>query len=298
MPARDEQREEREPHEIGAAREPRDQPVRLHVVDGNDRDVVRRAHVLRGDDADAQAHGEAGTHGDGDGVEPRRAHAGVPERGRDDVVDGRLVRLLREVRDDASPRGVDGVLRRLGLAEDAPVAGDHRRAGVVARRLDAQDEGVRVDGDGAAVGSEAVGGERAGAEPGGAARETVYARASFRNPAGGEPSGGGIRSGAAGGGAVGIPDRRRTRGGQRRTHAARRRRHPRGGQSGPHRHTDSSHRGGRGATAGAPGGVPRPRRTGIHHDSHACFSSQSFTFVLYFVKSHRRTRYRSPTSGA
>ena len=214
---------------------------------------------------------------DGDGVELARVDAGVPERGRYDVVDGRLVRLLREVRDDASPRRVDGVLRRLGLAEDAPVAGDHRRGGVVARRLDAQDEGVRVDGDAAAVGSEAVGGERAGAEPGGAARETVHARASFRNPAGGEPSGGGIWSGAAGGGAVGIPDRRRTRGGRRRrAHAARRRRHPRGGQGGPHRRTDSSHRGGRGATAGAPGGVPRPRRTRIYHDSHARFSSQSF----------------------
>ena len=107
-------REEREPHEI-SRRGPRDQPVRLHVVDGNDRDVVRRA-FLRGDDADAQAHG--GRTRGGDGVEP---DAPVTfGRSRDDVVDGRLVRLLREVRDDASPRGVDGVLRRLGLAEERP----------------------------------------------------------------------------------------------------------------------------------------------------------------------------------
>ena len=109
------------------------------------------------------------------------------------------MRFLRQVGDDAAPRRVDRVLRRLGLAEHAPVAGDDRGAGVVARGFDAQDEGVRAEGYDAAVGSESVWGERAGAEPGGGAREAVDARASFRverkNPARGEPSSlGGIGS--------------------------------------------------------------------------------------------------------
>ena len=65
MTARDEQREEREFDALGAAREPRDEAVRLHVVHGDDGDLVLRADVLRGDDADAQAHAQARAHGDG-----------------------------------------------------------------------------------------------------------------------------------------------------------------------------------------------------------------------------------------
>ena len=146
VPAADEQREERKPASRRPRREPRDERVRFHVMHRHDRKRVLRAQLLRGDDADAKAHREPGPHSHGHRGEARRiVDSRATQRLRDDRVDRALVRVPREVRDDAAPPLVDLHLLRERLAEDAAVAGDDRGAGVVARRLDAEYEGVGVD---------------------------------------------------------------------------------------------------------------------------------------------------------
>ena len=90
--------------------------------------------------ANLQAQGEAGAHRDRDSGEVGRLDVCAAERLLHSRIDRRLVRLLREPWHDTTPAFVHARLGGQHLSEHLAIATDDRRAGVVAARLDAEDE--------------------------------------------------------------------------------------------------------------------------------------------------------------
>ena len=90
--------------------------------------------------ANLQAQGEAGAHRDRDSGEVGRLDVCAAERLLHSRIDRRLVRLLCEPWHDTTPAFVHARLGGQHLSEHLAIATDDRRAGVVAARLDAEDE--------------------------------------------------------------------------------------------------------------------------------------------------------------
>ena len=114
--------------------------VAFEVVDRDEGKVVGEGEGFGVGDADEQCTGEAGTGGDGDGVEIGEGHAGFSERGADDRNDGAKMLATGELRNHAAVAGVGSNLRGNDGRKRARSALDNGRGGFVARGLDAEDE--------------------------------------------------------------------------------------------------------------------------------------------------------------
>ena len=134
--ARGEQAQERRLDRVG--REEVGGDVALEVVDGRQRQPPRGGQALGGGDADEQRADQARALGD-------RDQLGVVERGArlgEGVVDDRVDELEVVARGDLGHDAAVAVVDALGgddVRADLAGAGDHRRAGVVAGRLERED---------------------------------------------------------------------------------------------------------------------------------------------------------------
>ena len=101
---------------------------------------LREGQRLGVGDADQQRSGEAGTGGDGDGVEIGEGDVGLGQRGADHGNDGAEMLAAGQLRHHAAVAGVRGDLRGDGGGKGARAALDDRRGGLVAGGFDAEDE--------------------------------------------------------------------------------------------------------------------------------------------------------------
>ncbi len=125
-----------------AAGEPRDQGVRLEMIDGEERLAGRQRDPLAGHQADQHAADQAGSRGGGDAVEVARAHPGAAQRADDEAVDDFDMGARRDLRHDAAIGRMGGDLAHHFVGEDfAGAVGPqphHRRRRFVAGGLDSQ----------------------------------------------------------------------------------------------------------------------------------------------------------------
>ena len=143
MPAADEERDVGQrghrPVALTAPQVDREE-VTDEVIDPDDRKPAHERDGLGRLDPDEERADEPGPSRDGDRVD--RAEASV--HGGERLLDHRHhvdeVRARRELRHDAAVGSVHGGLARDDVGDDRPVLAHHGGGGLVARRLDAQDQ--------------------------------------------------------------------------------------------------------------------------------------------------------------
>ena len=113
----------------------------FEVVDPDERLAVDPGQGLGEVDADQERAGQARAVGDGHRVDVADGHAGVGQRLVEDRHDPAQVGPGGDLRDDAARRGVEGHLAGDDVGVDPPAALDQGDAGLVAGRLDGQDQG-------------------------------------------------------------------------------------------------------------------------------------------------------------
>ena len=137
MPARREQAQERRLHRLRL--EVRRGDVALQVIDRRERQPPRGGQPLGGRDADEQRADEPGPLRDRDELDVVEPHAGAGERVVDDGVDELEVMARGDLRHHAAVAVVDA-LRGDDVRADLPRRRDDGRAGVVAARLEREDQ--------------------------------------------------------------------------------------------------------------------------------------------------------------
>ena len=85
--------------------------VAVQVIDGRERQLVRRGERLRGREADEQRRDQPRAAGDGDELDVGQPDAGAGERVVDDVADQLEVVARGDLRDDAAVAVVDPLRR-------------------------------------------------------------------------------------------------------------------------------------------------------------------------------------------
>ena len=113
--------------------------VRLDVMDGHQRLPVHPGPTLGRGDTHEQRPDQARLGGDGDGIDVRRAHAGLVKRLVDDRQDLLEVGAAGELGDDAAVERVHGRLAVDDGGEDVSAAADDGCCGFVAGAFDAEE---------------------------------------------------------------------------------------------------------------------------------------------------------------
>lgn len=134
--------EEKQVGELDAVRQARGERVPLEVIDGDEGDVADEREGLRHRRADHDAADEPGPARHCDAVEIGKAESARLERALHDHVEHVEMRTRRDFRHDAA-EGLMGFELRLDEVRENPrpaLIGDDRRGGLVAARLDAEDD--------------------------------------------------------------------------------------------------------------------------------------------------------------
>ncbi len=116
--------------------------VAFKMVDGDERKILREGQRLGIGDADEQRAGETWAGGDSDGVKVAEADLRLLNRCTHDRNDGAEMLATGEFRDDSAVARVSGDLRCDDGRKRAGTALDDSSSGLVAGRLDGEDEAV------------------------------------------------------------------------------------------------------------------------------------------------------------
>ena len=114
--------------------------VAFEMVDGDERDVLRVGQGLGIGDADEERAGEAGTAGDGDGVEIVEGDVGLGQSGADDRDDGAEMLAAGQLGNHSAITGVGGDLRGDNRGESAGATLHDGGGGLVAGGFDGEDQ--------------------------------------------------------------------------------------------------------------------------------------------------------------
>ena len=122
---------------VGQARR---QGMALQVIDRQIGQFGRSGHGFGRHRPDDDAADKSGARGRGDGVEICHGDPGIVQSAADQGVQMGEVVPRRHLRNDAAIGAVGLDLAVDAARQDRAVTGDHGRSGLVARRLDAQDD--------------------------------------------------------------------------------------------------------------------------------------------------------------
>jgi len=114
--------------------------VAFEMVNGDERDVLREGEGLGIGDADQERSGEAGTAGDGDGIEIVEGNICLGKGGADDWDDGAEMLAAGQFGNHSAVAGVGGDLRGDNRAESAGAALNDGGSGLVAGGFDGEDQ--------------------------------------------------------------------------------------------------------------------------------------------------------------
>ena len=112
----------------------------VEVVDGDERQAARPRESLRGRQADEERTDQSRALGDGDTIDVLEARVRLRECLADYRRDQLEMAARRDLGHDAAVGRVQLRLRGDDAGADLAVAGDERRRGLVATRLDAEDQ--------------------------------------------------------------------------------------------------------------------------------------------------------------